>query len=76
MIAVAAGALIAWAGKMRTLSAEYQRRADTYEASVPRIIWRGPEPDWARWPREMAKKYRQAARYPWLPVAPDPPEPK
>jgi hypothetical protein len=23
----------------------------------------------------MAEKYRQAARQPWLPVAPDPPEP-
>jgi hypothetical protein len=26
--------------------------------------------------RAMAEKYYQAARYPWLPVAPDPPEPK
>ncbi len=24
----------------------------------------------------MARKYERAARYPWLPVAPDPPEPK
>ena len=24
----------------------------------------------------MAEKYRHAARYPWLPVAPDPPEPE
>ena len=24
----------------------------------------------------MAAKYRHAARYPWLPVEPDPPEPK
>lgn len=24
----------------------------------------------------MARKYRRAARYPWLPVAPDPPEPE
>ena len=25
---------------------------------------------------EMARKYEHAARYPWLPVAPDPPEPE
>ena len=25
---------------------------------------------------DMARKYRHAARYPWLPVEPDPPEPK
>jgi hypothetical protein len=24
----------------------------------------------------MAQKYKRAARYPWLPVAPDPPKPK
>jgi hypothetical protein len=24
----------------------------------------------------MRKKYQHASRYPWLPVAPDPPEPK
>jgi hypothetical protein len=26
--------------------------------------------------RALAAKYERAARYPWLPVAPDPPEPK
>ncbi|HWE35692.1 MAG TPA: hypothetical protein VG406_03905 [Isosphaeraceae bacterium] len=26
--------------------------------------------------RELAQKYEQAARHPWSPVAPDPPEPK
>jgi hypothetical protein len=29
-----------------------------------------------RWHLLMAKKYQRAARYPWLPVAPDPPEPQ
>jgi hypothetical protein len=28
------------------------------------------------WHEEMARKYRFAARYPWLPVAPDLPEPE
>ena len=31
---------------------------------------------WRQYQVEMAEKYRQAARYPWLPVAPDPPAPK
>ncbi len=28
------------------------------------------------WHLHLADKYRRAARYPWLPVAPDPPEPE
>jgi|SRR5215467_5754768 len=28
------------------------------------------------WHREMARKYRGAARHPWLPVEPDPPKPE
>jgi hypothetical protein len=30
----------------------------------------------ATWHEAMARKYRQAARNPWLPVEPDPPEPQ
>jgi hypothetical protein len=32
-------------------------------------------PEVQRWLR-LARKYDHAARYPWLPVAPDPPEPE
>src|SRR5437899_845604 len=28
------------------------------------------------WHKEMAQKYHYASRHPWLPVEPDPPEPK
>ncbi len=44
-----------------------------------------PNPAPERWPdfpalseyhRSLAEKYDFAARYPWLPVRPDPPEPK
>lgn len=28
------------------------------------------------WHEAMARKYRDGARYPWLPVEPDPPEPE
>jgi hypothetical protein len=31
---------------------------------------------WGRYNEAMADKYEQAARHPWLPVAPDPPEPQ
>jgi hypothetical protein len=30
----------------------------------------------ARYHVELRRKYERAARYPWLPVAPDPPEPR
>ncbi len=33
-------------------------------------------PEIAEHYRRMAEKYERAARYPWLPVAPDPPEPE
>jgi hypothetical protein len=32
--------------------------------------------DLGLWHADMAAKYERAARYPWLPVPPDPPEPK
>jgi hypothetical protein len=36
------------------------------------------EKDWRliEWHQSMARRYEQAARYPWLPVAPDRPEPR
>jgi hypothetical protein len=30
---------------------------------------------WAEQEERLKRKYRRAARYPWLPVPPDPPEP-
>ena len=30
----------------------------------------------AEWHKPLAEKYRHAARYPWLPVEPDPPPPE
>ena len=37
-----------------------------------------PEKDWRlfKWHQSMARKYEYAARHPWLPVAPDSPEPR
>ncbi len=36
----------------------------------------GSSPAKFRWHEAMAAKYLRAARYPFLPVAPDPPEPE
>jgi hypothetical protein len=41
------------------------------EAALPDPI----EPALVRYHSEMAEKYKRAARYPWMPVSPDPPEP-
>lgn len=46
---------------------------------VALVIGGGDEsPSLARleWHKAMAEKYDRAARYPWFPVAPDPPEPR
>lgn len=37
---------------------------------------RPPDPVRSAWFKAMQEKYEFAARYPWLPVSPDPPEPK
>ncbi len=36
----------------------------------------GPDPMWAAHHEALRIKYQRAARYPWLPVAPDPPGPE
>jgi hypothetical protein len=48
-----------------------RREADAQSVRMPdgRVL-RDP-----RWDR-VAEKYERAARYPWLPVEPDPPEPE
>ena len=46
---------------------------------IPRIKPFGMrDKDWRpiEWHESMARKYEHAARYPWLPVAPDRPEPR
>jgi len=39
--------------------------------------WPSGHSDWPiiEYDAAMARKYRRAARYPWLPVEPDPPDP-
>ena len=88
MVAVAVVALVL-GGVLRALdlarrSAEYRRKATEAEKHEKRLVSyskRYPERakrlralsgDWA----SVKEKYHRAARYPWLPVAPDPPEPE
>lgn len=41
------------------------------------VEWHGERrPNVAEYYNRLARKYEYAARYPWLPVAPDPPEPR
>ena len=87
MVAVAIAALILvtalWVVEMRRLSSSFHQRYVSYSLSGTRIEG-GPKKGWVRpppsarevWLARMAEKYRVASLYPWLPVAPDPPEPE
>jgi hypothetical protein len=87
MVAVAITALILVAARL--LSTSRQRTATaTHHAEYERMAlwiastgdsWIGPASKFRRlasYHATMKLKYRVAARYPWLPVASDPPEPK
>lgn len=80
VVALALGMCI-WDHRMRRVSVAYELRGLSYRKRSgprPRFPALIPPPLSARerWDAEMAEKYRRAARYPWLPVAPDPPYPK
>ena len=49
---------------------EHRAREEVWDAS-----WRAEAQCYATYYRSLRLKYERAARYPWLPVAPDPPEP-
>jgi hypothetical protein len=83
MIAVAVAAVVALAGRLLSLSVAYRHRARAYWWMAPTLIAMGPasrpspRPSAHNlWARQMAAKYERAARYPWLPVPPDPPAPE
>jgi hypothetical protein len=88
MVIVAVAALLSYAATLIRLSAVYRQRAREHTVALlgstpmlmgpknwPRHSPRAPPPHEC-WSRQMGEKYLHAARYPWLPVAPDPPEPK
>jgi len=83
VVAVVLGA----AGWMLRLSAEHRRRAYEYKNIITYKFYIGNRfgsqaaPLSLRdrrnlWADEMRLKYERAADHPWLPVEPDPPEPK
>jgi hypothetical protein len=85
MVATAAAAVLLGCVRMRSLSESYRQRSLAYEESVTRYSGMGPAErpgrypppsEHDRWASRMAAKYERAARYPWLPVEPDPPEPE
>jgi hypothetical protein len=68
--------LVEWMGRR---SVAFRLKAREHEGTFKTLI--GPNTTFPVSPatahhRLMAEKYRLAARSPWLPVAPDPPEPK
>jgi hypothetical protein len=76
LVAVVGMALDLWVLLQRrterfTRIAEYHESHDPYLR--PRFSWYIPP--FEVWHHQMALKYRRAADEPWLPVAPDPPEP-
>jgi hypothetical protein len=84
LVALAAIAL-GIVGRFQRLSVTFQQKAEAYQKRVVftyRMTGIGdsqiPSPNLERnsWTMAMMAKYRWAARYPWFPVAPDPPEPE
>ncbi len=81
MVAVAIIALILWSMRMYQLSREYRIRAEDYRSHGHNaaVIYYRTNRSWGYRLRDhywrLSEKYDRAARYPWLRVAPDPPEP-
>jgi hypothetical protein len=77
MIAVA---ILAFLFGMADRSRRFSAIADLYdghsEASVKTPDERRRLALWNAYNRAVCRKYRRAARHPWLPVEPDPPEPE
>ena len=64
------------------ISIHYNETANYHYRMANPDFYKGDENDSKReyiirdWHAQMERKYRRAAFLPWLPVAPDPPEPK
>jgi hypothetical protein len=73
LIAVAfAAALLAVGVCMKRRSAAFAERARHHA----QYAYGSTLPIYYSYHRDLAAKYERAARYPWLPVEPDPPEPE
>jgi hypothetical protein len=81
MVVVAVAGVALQGARLAGLSLRYRRLAESY-AGWGRWPRKSSEEARARerrkvaWAHALARKYERAARAPWLPVEPDPPEPK
>lgn len=75
LIAGTAAALSRRADRLRRLAAVHRNQAERYsEGASGGVRYVGhPAGTYRIW---KAEKYERAARYPWLPIKPDPPERK
>ena len=73
MVAVAIGGVVSG---VLTRAARFQQLSDYHRSRI--ILISPPDPRVYRtlYHMELANKYYYAARHPWLPVTPDPPEPQ
>jgi hypothetical protein len=83
MVGVAVFALPCWGATMWFRSAEYRQLPEGYGGYAPGLLWCSDKEELVRarraetaWNHAMAQKYDFAARYPWLSLEPDPPEPE
>jgi len=82
LIAVVVVAIVLEVARLMWLSAEYRLRA--LEHATIRLDMKLPMDaktlNWVQrfhaYHQAMREKWERAARFPWLPVAPDPPEPQ
>jgi hypothetical protein len=83
MLVVAVAACGAWGVKLWRLAREYAALAQMHTDWDSTYRWLPEKPHWfaksmvlkAYYHDAMARKWERAARYPWLPVEPDAPEP-
>jgi hypothetical protein len=77
MVAVAIIAVATYTGLVVWRIVTYSVRADAHARHLNSgHSFKYDSTDLIRWHERMRFKYENAARNPWLPVGPDPPEPK
>jgi hypothetical protein len=79
IVGVVYGVMIERHSRFRKLASRHQAEGEKL-LKMPIISFSGSEDDPVvrrfEWHYSRQLKYERAARYPWLPVAPDPPEPE
>jgi hypothetical protein len=75
MIVVMAAAMVAAVCHNRSLSRAYSNRSEAHYVAMFHAQTAGDHSG-AAYHASMLAKYQRAHLFPWLPVAPDPPEPE